>query len=51
MQNGALKIPVRARLVNYLVQLLNINTGEPHPDPRAQQVVIANRDAILQWLI
>ncbi len=51
MRDGALKIPVRARLVNYLVQLLNINTGEPHADPRAQQVVIANRDAILQWLI
>ena len=51
MRDGALKIPVRARLVNYLVQLLNINTGKPHADPRAQQVVIANRDAILQWLI
>jgi predicted DNA-binding transcriptional regulator YafY len=51
MQNGQLVIPVRARLVNYLLQLLNINAGQPLADPRAQQVIIANSTDIKPWLL
>ena len=51
MCEGVLHITLRARLLNYLVQLLNINTGTPHDDPRAQQVIIANQEAVADWLI
>lgn len=51
MTDGRLSINVRARLVPYLLQLLNINAGEPLADPKAQQVLIANRDAINPWLL
>ncbi len=51
MQDGQLVIPVRARLVNYLLQLLNINAGQPLADPRAQQVIIANSTEIKPWLL
>ena len=50
MRDGHLTLPVRARLATYLLQLLNIQTGEPHSDPRAQQVVIANYGDIEPWL-
>ncbi len=42
---------VRARLVPYLLQLLNINAGDLHEDPRAQQVVISNREELRPWLL
>ncbi len=51
MRGGRLQLEVRARLVSYLLQLLNINAGAIFADPKAQQVVIANREAIAQWLI
>lgn len=51
MKRGQLVIPVRARLVSYLLQLLNINSGPHHPDPKAQQVVIANNTDIAPWLL
>lgn len=51
MSDGQLAITVRARLINYLLQLLNITAEPLHLDPRAQQVVIANLDDIRHWLI
>lgn len=50
MQEGTLQLEVRARLVGYLLQMLNINAGDILEDPRAQQVVIENRDDIREWL-
>jgi len=50
MQEGTLQLEVRARLVGYLLQMLNINAGDILQDPRAQQVVIENRDDIREWL-
>ena len=50
MQEGTLQLEVRARLVGYLLQMLNINAGDILEDPRAQQVVIENRDDIKAWL-
>jgi len=51
MCDGQLRVRVRARLVSYLFQLLNVHTGEPLDDPRAQQVVIANAVHIAPWLL
>jgi hypothetical protein len=51
MENGELTVRVRARLVNYLMQLLNINAGAPLDDPKAQQVVIANSREVSPWLL
>lgn len=51
MIDGHLAITLRARLIPYLLQLLNINTGPLLDDPRAQQVVIGNREEIAPWLI
>ncbi len=51
MENSELTVRVRARLVNYLMQLLNINAGEPLDDPKAQQVVIANSHEVSPWLL
>jgi hypothetical protein len=51
MENGELNVRVRARLVNYLLQLLNINAGEHFEDPRAQQVIIANSPEVSPWLL
>lgn len=50
MDNNHLLISVRARLVSYLLQLLNINGREYLDDPRAQQVVIENLDDIRHWI-
>lgn len=51
MTNGQLKLTVRAKLVPYLLQLLNLNVGKQLEDARAQQIVLANYDEISPWLI
>jgi len=51
MTDRCLTIPVRARLISYLLQLLNINTGPQRPDARAQQVVIGNPEDVAPWLL
>ena len=51
MTDGQLKLPVRAKLAPYLLQLLNLNLGEKLDDPRAQQIVLENHQSIRQWLI
>ena len=50
MQNGALNIPTRARLVTYVLQLLHINPNTFSDDPTAQQIVVENRDELAPWL-
>ncbi len=51
MSDGCLTIKLRARLLGYLLKLLNIPSGELLDDPRAQQVVIANREDVAPWLL
>lgn len=51
MDAGSLTIEVRGRLVPYLLQLLNIDPNQALADPRAQQVRLANRDALAPWLL
>lgn len=50
MQDGALLITTRAKLVPYALKLLHISPGEALKEPMAQQIVVANRDEIEPWL-
>ncbi len=49
MEDGALVVHTRARLVPYVLQLLRVDTGAA-VDPRAQQIVVENRDELAPWL-
>lgn len=51
MQDNRLIIPIRARMISYLLQLLNIVPEPLQEDPRAQQVVVANLADIRHWRI
>ena len=50
MQDGALKIPTRGKLVSYALNLLRINPRSELEDPTAQQIVVANREELEPWL-
>ena len=50
MENGALEISTRARLVTYVLQLLHIEPNELADDPIAQQIVVENRSSLAPWL-
>ncbi|GAC15837.1 WYL domain-containing transcriptional regulator [Aliiglaciecola lipolytica] len=50
MTNNSLLIQVRGALVQYLLQMMRIDMNVIAADPRAQQVVIQNMDAVKQWL-
>ncbi len=51
MSEGYLAIDLRARLLSYLLKLLNIPSGELLDDPKAQQIIIANRSEVAAWLL
>ena len=51
MSDGHLELPVRAKLAPYLLQVLNVNTGPLLEDPRAQQLVLTNQNAVTTWLM
>ncbi|MCP4465809.1 MAG: WYL domain-containing protein [Halieaceae bacterium] len=50
MQDGVLEIPTRARLVTYVLQLLNIKSTAIADDPTAQQIVVQNKEELAPWL-
>ncbi|MCB1844442.1 MAG: WYL domain-containing protein, partial [Halioglobus sp.] len=50
MQDGALEIHTRGRLVPYVLQQLHIDSRASAADPNAQQIVVANREALARWL-
>jgi predicted DNA-binding transcriptional regulator YafY len=50
MSDNRLLIQVRGALVQYLLQMMRIDMNVIAADPRAQQVVIQNMDAVKQWL-
>tara|TARA_R110002167_G_scaffold137654_1_gene324733 strand:+ start:31541 stop:32410 length:870 start_codon:yes stop_codon:yes gene_type:complete len=50
MTDNCLLIQIRAALVQYLLQMMRIDMNVIAADPRAQQVVIQNMDAVKQWL-
>ncbi|MGI9574210.1 helix-turn-helix transcriptional regulator [Alloalcanivorax xenomutans] len=49
MEDGRLRIPCRAALVNYVVQLLHLDVADNRA-PEAQQIALGNREAVAAWL-
>lgn len=50
MRNGELQIIVKAALVQYLIQEMQVNTGEIAATPQQQQLVLVNKEEVRQWL-
>jgi predicted DNA-binding transcriptional regulator YafY len=50
MEQGALEITTRGKLVPYALKLLHVDLEEELQDPTAQQIVVHNRDEITPWL-
>jgi predicted DNA-binding transcriptional regulator YafY len=50
MRDGALEITTRARLVPYALKLLHLDPKEELDQPKAQQIVLENRDQVKPWL-
>jgi predicted DNA-binding transcriptional regulator YafY len=50
MENGALEIATRGKLVPYALKLLHTDLEDPLEDPTAQQIIVENRDEIRPWL-
>jgi hypothetical protein len=50
MENGALEITTRGKLVPYALKMLHIDPKEELPDPTAQQIIVENRSELLPWL-
>jgi predicted DNA-binding transcriptional regulator YafY len=50
MEDGALQVTTRAKLVPYALKLLHIDHREEKDDPTAQQIIVENRAELEQWL-
>ena len=50
MVDGELHLPTRGALVQYVLRELGINPDHLEESPRAQQLVVLNRDEITDWL-
>ena len=50
MQDGKLVIQSRGALVHYVLQSLQIDTKTIQMKPEAQQIVVANLDALQEYL-
>ena len=50
MENGALEVTIRGKLVPYALKLLHIDPKTMLDDPMAQQIVVENRDELTPWL-
>jgi len=50
MDNGALEITTRGKLVPYALKLLHIDPAESHSEAEAQQIIVENLDELRRWL-
>lgn len=50
MLDGVLTLETRGTLVNYLLQLYQLDSNDENSNPLAQQIVIRNREALKPWL-
>jgi predicted DNA-binding transcriptional regulator YafY len=50
MQNGQLIVPTRGALVQYVLQRFQIDANKVESKASAQQIVVANLDALQPWL-
>jgi len=51
MTDGELAVELRAPLVPYYTRLMRIGAGDTEMDPRYRQVVLANKDEVLPFVI
>ena len=49
MEDGALVVNTRARLVPYVLKLLHVDAGAA-ANPKAQQIMVENREELAPWL-
>ncbi|RAU19653.1 WYL domain-containing protein [Nitrincola tibetensis] len=50
MQDGYLRINTRACLAQYVIQEMQVHIKMLDPDPKAQQLILVNKNDISQWL-
>ena len=50
MQGGRLVLPTRGALVQYVLQRYQLDPTKLHPNPAAQQLQVANLEALKPWL-
>jgi len=50
MENGALEVGTRGKLVPYALKLLHVDLKEQLDDPMAQQIIVENRGELTPWL-
>ena len=50
MENGALEVGTRGKLVPYALKLLHVDLEERLEDPMAQQIIVENRSELKPWL-
>jgi hypothetical protein len=50
MVDGQITQQVRAALVPYFLLLMQIEPAREHPDPKVQQIVLGNREALTHLL-
>ena len=50
MEDGALEVTTRGKLVPYALKMLHIDPNEEQADPMAQQIIVENRAELLPWL-
>lgn len=50
MEEGALEVSTRGKLVPYALKLLHVDPSEELEDPMAQQIIVENRAELQPWL-
>jgi len=50
MENGALEVSTRGKLVPYALKLLHVDLKEMLEDPMAQQIIVENHSELKPWL-
>jgi len=50
MENAALEVSTRGKLVPYALKLLHVDLKERLEDPMAQQIIVENRNELKPWL-
>ncbi|MEH6634034.1 MAG: WYL domain-containing protein [Halioglobus sp.] len=50
MENGALEVTTRGKLIPYALKSLHVDPNEQLDDPMAQQIIVENRKELEPWL-
>ncbi len=49
MTNYQIEINIKGALVNYFLRLMHLELSCEHTDPKVQQIVVMNKDAVKSW--